>query len=225
MVTSAILVLSLSAGGAGADERASARGEEPSAPSFVPGGDIPAFLLHARLGVLVPNAALGPTGSAALGLQWRSSLHDRRLGLSLDAGWYPLSGEGSREDPEIGTYHFSWSAHAAPIHLGVMWEPVWLSSPSSFGAFFEGGLTGVMLFTRATLRNDSDHVFMRDGGGRGLALGLHAGAGLAFRAGPGEIQAMARWATALTDMGYPSTNPSPGDPGGLEILLGYRLGL
>ncbi len=195
------------------------------APSGAP--HRPTLLPGIRAALLVPTSQINLTGSVALELQWRSSVHDRRLGLSLDVGWYRLAGEGSQIDPAMGVFDYYWSAHGIPVHLGLVYEPPVqaLLAPLLPGLwpFVESGMALVPAISYGTFMNENGHVFLEDNPGYGLAFGLYLGAGAAHPLGPGEITALYRWTTAYTDMNYPWINPEAGDIHGSQVFVGYRL--
>ena len=187
----------------------------------------PRFLLGARLAFVAPNSTASMTGAAMLEFQWRSDLHDRRLGVSMDMGWYHLFGEGSQVEPGMGAYEYSYKTHGLPVHLGLLYEPP-LEGMSGFfldgpWPFLEGGLALIPVVSFGTLSNEDGHVFLETSSQRDLAVGLYIGAGCAFSAGPGEALLSYRFTTAYTDMGYSALNHETADIYGSQVYLGYRL--
>ncbi len=154
--------------------------------------------------------------------------HD--LSIALSAGYYPLSGNGSRSmpaDPDFGNYSWSWNAATIPLTLGVAYRlpfdiPVHLSPEAGF----------VAAHTSITSSySQAGGSPTADAAQTGWAYGFYAGAEASLEAGPGEVLLVARYMNARTDLGFQKIyagqpfNAQAGDIEGTNVQIGYRFNL
>ncbi|MHB1844513.1 MAG: hypothetical protein ACYCWW_06730 [Deltaproteobacteria bacterium] len=178
-----------------------------------------------------PTGKLSPSYAGSVEISYVPDFggwHD--LSIALSAGYYPLSGNGSRSlpaDPDFGNYSWNWNATSIPLTLGLAYRlplgiPVHLSPVAGFVAAH----TSI-----SSSYSQSGGGGVTDAAQTAWAYGFYAGAEGSLSAGPGEILLVARYMNARTDLGFQKTYPgqpwnaAPGDIEGTNVQLGYRFNL
>ena len=183
----------------------------------------------ADAGVELPNAHRAGTVPVSLQLGYRLPWLSRRLAITAEAGWYPLSAHGGRslpQDPDYGQLQYSWTATQVPLLLGLQYAlPFEL-----FGRLgFNVNAAATAIWSRYTTTYLAENV--QDAPQKGWALGAAVGAGASLRLGPGALLFDLRYVDARTDLrlrsAYPTQpyNAQSGDVQGTNFLAGYRLDL
>jgi hypothetical protein len=180
-------------------------------------------------------AGRGATFAGSLQLQWSPPVLGHALAFGVEAGFYPLSGDGSLSmpnDPDFGTLTYGWSMQAVPVIVGASAAlplstlPWW---PERLRFALEAGFLANYARVTTTYTSGADPVIGAPQSG--WALGFLAGLEGAFRLGPGQLVVNVRYLGAFTDLGlqtaYPTQpwNAKPGDVQGTNVLAGYRLNL
>ena len=180
-------------------------------------------------GVEFPNAHRAGTVPASLQLGYRLPWLSRKLAITGEAGWYPLSAHGDRslpQDPDYGHLQYRWSAVQIPLLLGVQYAlPFKLFGRVGFNV----SAAATAIWARYTTTYLAENV--QDAPQKGWALGAAVGAGATWRLGPGALLFDLRYVDARTDLGLRSSYPTQpynaksGDVQGTNFLAGYRLDL
>ncbi|MFN7130811.1 MAG: hypothetical protein ACK4N5_01935 [Myxococcales bacterium] len=176
------------------------------------------------------DASRSATVAFAIAVGYALPFLDRALSIRGEAGFYPLSGEGSREypnDPDFTRVDYRYSARGIPLTLGLGYR---LPLPIPVEIAPVGGFAAVHTTTTSTWTRDG--VSTEVAPQAGWALGFYLGAEAAYRLGPGSLTGEIRYVNARTDLGFRDVkeyggafNRELGDVQGTNVLLGYRFDL
>ena len=161
-----------------------------------------------------------PTGKADATWAVHGRLHyilpfwNPHLSFGVEAGYYTLKGKGTNLDPQAGLYDYSWRVDTMPLFIGFNVEyPV---TAPILHLFAEAGFAAVFAWSEGS-------SFGGKSSAKDVAYGWYGGIGTEIRFGVfGGIVLQGRYTGMLLDFDFPQYNESPGDLGGISILLGYR---
>ncbi len=145
----------------------------------------------------------------------------------MEIGWFRLSGDGKIDlpnDPDFGTFSYSWTIDSLPIFVGVsaMLKPL-VDLPLYLSA--GGGFAAAYAWAESTYEKEGQPK-VTDAVQSDWGIGWYLGAEAAWVLGPGRFTFEYRYSSARTDLKfrdiYSSYNREPGDLEGSNLLLGYR---
>ena len=175
----------------------------------------------------VKDASHSATVAFSLALTWGLPFLERALSIRGEAGYYPLSGKGTRDypnDPDFGSMSYSYKSRSIPLLIGLGYRlplglPVEIAPVAGFVAvhstftssWSQGGVTTETMPVSA------------------WAKGFYGGAEAALALGPGVLTGEVRYMNARTDLGLTGVkeyggayNKELGDVQGMNVLFGYR---
>lgn len=197
--------------------------------------------------LLVPTARVGTTEGGTLELTYfpplfKSPSLRRMLGLSLEAGWYPLSGTS---ESSFSSYSFAsgaaawtttafvsdWRIETFPARLALIirLSPAELARVTGLGWSLipevYGRAGGAAAYGRATatLSKQGAAPFATNNEAHDFAWGFYTAVGAGIGAGPGVITLEYQYSNLRLNFRFPQWNPELGDLGGNTWRLGYRL--
>jgi len=173
------------------------------------------FSVALKIDTLFPTNRVSSTVAATVDLRYILPVHDNRISLGVEAGWYSMYGSGKGIDPGIGVYEYTYYMNNVPIFVGPAYElPIPGLDGTPFDIYVSGGFA--MVVSRA-----SGFIFGGNTYASGTALGWYGGAGAEFNIWIGRILCEVRHQSVKTDYGLPQ-NINAGDLGGTHLYAGYR---
>lgn len=167
-----------------------------------------------KMNVIVPTGKVSTTWAIHGEVRYVLPWWNPHISIGVEAGYYPLSGQGQNIDPQIGLYDYSWEITAVPIYSGVAVD-LSLGIPWIYG-FAEGGFAAVLAWSTGESFNGTTDT-------HDVAYGYFIGGGIELRSKRfGSIVAQYRFTSLLLDFEYPQFNKELGDIGGSAVLIGYK---
>ncbi|MBI5527612.1 MAG: outer membrane beta-barrel protein [Deltaproteobacteria bacterium] len=168
-----------------------------------------------KIDTLFPTNRVSSTVAVTVDLRYILPVHENRISLGVETGWYSMYGSGKGIDPGIGVYDYTYYMNNIPIFIGPAYElPIPGLDKTPFNVFVSGGFA--MVVSRA-----SGFMFGGNTYTSGTALGWYGGAGAEFDIWIGRILCEVRYQSVRTDYGLPQ-NMDAGDLGGTHLYAGYR---